>query len=205
MKKALVAVLVTVILTLVGLLGFVAMQPSEIRLTRTIEVDAAPQDVAAFATDLRKVWEWSPWRDIDPNLTSSYSDPSSGVGAWYAWSGNDEAGEGKQTVLESEDGRVVHDLHFIRPFEDHATATLTWEGTTERTTVSWSFHQEAGLGTKTANLVMDIEGMLGNDFQRGLDDLKPLVETVAQRRRTAEKALKASVEARRKAADADVP
>ncbi len=39
-------------------------------------------------------WEaWSPWAKLDPNMTASYSGPTSGPGAAYAWNGNSDVGE----------------------------------------------------------------------------------------------------------------
>lgn len=160
-----------------GFVGLVAMQPDTLAMQRTITVDAPPEAVAPYLQDLRKINVWSPWRDIDPDLVGTYSDTTTGVGAWYHWTGNDEVGEGKQTILVAEPGRIVHELHFVRPFEDIAEAELTWAPAGPgKTEVTWGFRQEAGFGTKAANLFLDIEGMLAADYEKGLNDLKPLVE-----------------------------
>ncbi len=186
MKKIVLGGAGVLVLAVTGIVGFVAMLPDTIALSRSIEVNAAPIDVAPYAEDLKHFVEWSPWRDIDPDLTQTWSESTTGIGAWYAWTGNDDVGEGKQTITELGEGKVVHDLHFIRPFEDHATSTITWTGNADTTTITWAFEQQAGLGTKAANLVLDIEGMLGKDYEKGLADMKPLVETAATKRRAAE-------------------
>ena len=195
-----VSVGVVALVVVAGGVAMVSLQPGAIEIERSIEVAASPADVAPYASDLRRFNEWSPWEGIDPNVQTTYSESSTGVGTWYAWTGDDEVGEGKQTITVSEPGKVVHDLHFIRPFEDHATSTLTWTGSKGKTTISWAFHQEAGFMTKAANLAMDITGMLENDYQRGLDRMKPLVEAAASERAMAAAAAKA--EAERLAAEA---
>jgi hypothetical protein len=177
MKKIAIGALALGVLGILGLGAAIATQPDEIAIERTITVDAPPAVVAPYMHDLRKINEWSPWRDIDPNLVGTYSDATTGVGAWYHWTGNDEVGEGKQTIKVADKGRVVHELHFVRPMEDVAESEILWKGNGQGgTEVTWRFRQEAGFGTKAANLFLDIEGMLEGDYQRGLDDLKPLVE-----------------------------
>jgi len=202
MKKIIAGIGGVTVLAVLGAVGFVAMQPGAIELTRSVTVAGSPADVASFAHDLRKVNVWSPWRDVDPDLTNAYSETTTGVGAWYSWSGNDDAGEGKQTIVVAEEAKVVHELHFLRPFEDKATSTITWTGDGNTTTVTWAFHQEATFMTKAANLVMDIEGMLGGDYEKGLADLKPLVEQRATKRQAAEQAQKAADDAALAADDA---
>ena len=170
-----------------GFVGYVASQPGEITLSRSIEVAASPDDVAPYATDM-KLWnEWSPWADIDPNVKQTFSDPPSGKGAWYTWEGNDEVGKGKMTLAVADPGKAVHELAFEKPFEATATATIEWEGTPEKTKVTWSFHQDADFGTKAANVFMDIQGMLAKDYDKGLAQLQPLVEKAATDRMAAEK------------------
>ena len=46
-----------------GAIGVVAMQPSELHISRTITVNASNDDVTPYATDLKRFNEWSPWRD----------------------------------------------------------------------------------------------------------------------------------------------
>ena len=187
MKKIVGGIVIAGGVVLAGLVGFVQLQPGSIELTRTVEVAASPDDVRPFARDLRLWNQWSPWADIDPSVQNAFSEPSAGLGAWYTWQGNDEVGKGKMTVSADEPKRIVHAIAFEQPMEDVATSTITWMGDTEKTTISWTFRQEAGFTTKAANLVLDIEGMLTKDYDKGLARLKPLVEEAAVQRVIAEK------------------
>lgn len=166
-----------------GFLGYVAMQPGELAVSKTITVKATPDDVAPYARDLRKWNEWSPWADIDPEVQAAYSDPSDGKGAWYSWEGNDDVGKGKMTVTTDAEGQVVHEVAFERPMEDVAESTIRWKATDpEHTEITWSFRQEAGFGTKLANVLMDIETMLQGDYDKGMVRMQPLVEKAAAER-----------------------
>ncbi|MCI0480676.1 MAG: polyketide cyclase, partial [Candidatus Dadabacteria bacterium] len=61
-KKILIVVAVLILLFLV----IVAIQPSDFRIARSINI-AAPADVAfAQVNDLHKMDAWSPWLEPDP-------------------------------------------------------------------------------------------------------------------------------------------
>ena len=193
MKRLLIGGFVGLVGLVLGAVGLVAMQPSELHMVRTITIDAGESDAAPYLSDLALITTWSPWRDLDPDLVSSFSETTTGPGAWYRWSGNDDVGEGVQTIVSVAPNQTVQEIHFIRPFDDVANSTISWTGDDARVTVSWSFDQEAGMMTKAANLVLDIEGMLAKDYDRGLADLKPMVEAAAAARR--EEAVKQAAEA----------
>jgi hypothetical protein len=154
----------------------ILMQPEHIHVERSIEVDAAPVDVAGRVRDLREVTAWSPWTDLDPDMEQSYSHVTTGTGAWYAWKGDDDVGSGRQEVLVDEPRRVVHELVFVEPMESRARATITWRGDAERTVVTWAFDQPADLVSKAFTLFVDVDGRIGADLARGLERLEERVE-----------------------------
>lgn len=203
MKKALLGIAAVLGLGVVGLAGAASMQEDHTHLERSITVAASAEDMSYFATDLKGFNEWSPWEGLDPDLKQEYSDPSGGVGATYKWSGNDDVGEGIMTVKTVEDAKVEHDLEFIKPFEGKAMATITWAPKGDQLEVTWAFDQDNGFGSKMAMLFMDMEAMLGADYEKGLAQLKPVIEKAATERKArseAEAEAKAKAEAEAKAA-----
>jgi hypothetical protein len=188
MKKAALALAAIVALAVVGVLGMAMTAPDVITLERSITVAATTADIVPFATDLKNINAWSPWDEKDPNLIREYSDPSSGVGATYHWTGNDEVGEGTMTLTSITDGRAVMELHFLAPFDAKAEAVITWAAQGDGTNVTWGFNQKADLMTKVMTVFVSFEDMLGPDYELGLAKLKPLVEAAAIERVAAEKA-----------------
>ena len=78
--------------------------------------------------DLTQWPQWSPWEKLDPNVKRSPSGPASGVGAVYAWEGNNKVGSGRMEITESiSSSKVVMKLDFFKPFEAHNTAEFTLE------------------------------------------------------------------------------
>jgi len=186
MKRALLGVLGVIGVVIVGLLVAASMQPGHIHLDRSVRVLATAADMAPFANDLAQVNRWSPWEEKDPNSEKHYSNPSDGEGAWYTWSGNDEVGEGKMTIISIAPTETIHKLEFFAPFEGVARASIAYTQDGDHLNVVWGFDQDADLSLKIATLFMNLEDQLGPDFERGLTLLKPLVEGAATAREEAE-------------------
>lgn len=196
MKKGLMGLGGLLAVVVLGVAGMASTKPDTVHLERSVTVDALAQDVAPLANDLRLVNTWSPWLEKDPALSQSYSDATTGVGAWYAWSGNDEVGEGKMTVTEAVPGKVVHHLEFFAPWAGEADSDITWSEDGGSTTITWGFDQPADFGTKVMQVFMSFEDMLGADYDRGVANLKTLAEQAAKERvAAAEAALLAAAEA----------
>src|SRR5688500_3494299 len=97
MKKLLLGLAVLVAAFLI----VVATRPDTYHVERSAEVKAAPEAVFAVLGDYKTFPQWSPWQKRDPNMKTTMSNPSSGVGATYAWEGNKDVGKGKMTITES--------------------------------------------------------------------------------------------------------
>ena len=100
-----------------------------------------------------------------------------GVGAIYTWSGNNEVGEGRTTIIESRPSELIRvRLEFVRPFAATSTATFTFRSEGERTAVTWSLDGGNSFPAKAMGLVMNIDKMIGDDFEKGLAQLKVMAE-----------------------------
>ena len=196
MKTALKVVggLVALVVLVVAVMA--AGQPDETHVERSVLVAAAPADVFPFANDFDQWMKWNPWQAMDPDQTVTFSDNRVGPGAWYAWK-SDKVGEGKMSIRESvPNEKVTEELAFTAPMASVATVTFSFAPEGDGTRVTWSFDQpNEGMG-KVAGVFMDMDKMLGADFERGLDTLKPLAEDAAKARLAAEEAAaKAAAEA----------
>lgn len=186
LKKILAVVAVVVI----GAVGFIATRPDTYHVERTVTV-AAPAQVAFDRINSFQGWEaWSPWAKLDPAMAVTYTGPGSGVGAKYAWdSKHDNVGSGEMTIVESKPAEKVGiDLHFIRPFEDQnlTTFVIKSEGA-DASMVTWSMDGHTNLMSKAMGVFMDMDAMIGPDFERGLAALKAAAEGDAAKQAAAAK------------------
>lgn len=189
MQKILPMVFGVAAVAIGGLVAVVSMQPDELKVERSVTVAAAPSDVFPYLNDYTHWGTWNPWREMDPSQKETYSDNKVGVGAWYTWDGNDEVGKGRMEIRASvPDQKVVEDLTFIEPFESKAVVTLTLTPAGDQTKVTWAMVSESSFVSKAFGLFNDMDAMLGADFERGLDQLKPLAEATATERVATERA-----------------
>ncbi len=194
MKKILLGVLGVIALGVLGVAGAAASKPDLITMSRSITVAATPADLMPYATDFQKFVQWSPWSGLDPNQKVEFSDPSSGLNAWYSWKGNEDVGSGKMTLTAMSDTEIRHHLQFITPFESEADATLHFEPAGDQVKVTWGYEQQADFPAKLMAVFIDMDEMLGPDYEKGLANLKGMAETAAAERIAA--ARKAEEEAR---------
>ena len=83
------------LVALIAILGVVvAMQPPEFRVSRATTIQAPAEKVFAEVNDFHRWEHWSPWAKLDPNMTTTYGGPPSGVGSVYEWKGNSAVGSG---------------------------------------------------------------------------------------------------------------
>jgi hypothetical protein len=154
----------------------VAFQPSEFRITRSATIAALPADVFTQVNDLHRWEAWSPWAKIDPGMKQTYEGPPAGIGAIHSWSGNNKVGEGRMTITESRPNDLITiRLEFMRPFAATHTAEFTFKGEGPQTVVTWSMSGKNGFVFKAFGLFMNMDKMLGGEFEKGLKQLNVVV------------------------------
>ena len=155
----------------------VAMRPSDFRITRTATISAPPPAVFGQVNDFHKWEAWSPWTKLDPAMKTTYEGAPAGTGAIYAWVGNSQVGEGRMTIMESRPSELVRiRLEFSRPFTATNTAEFTFRPEGDQTAVLWSMTGKYNFITKAVGLFMNMDKMVGGQFEEGLARMKSVVE-----------------------------
>lgn len=155
----------------------VSMRPDEFQVSRTIRIAAAPERIFPYVNNVQSWDKWSPWAKIDPQAKFSYEGPAEGVGAISRWDGNNEVGTGSMTVIESRPNEYIKfDLEFLKPFAGHNTADFVFKSEADKTTVTWSMSGKNNFITKAVGLFLNCDKMVGDQFEKGLENLKALSE-----------------------------
>jgi hypothetical protein len=82
-------------------------------------------------------------------------------------------------ILESTaPSKIVIKLDFYKPFEAHNRATFTVVPQGDRTAVTWRMDGPAQFVGKLMGLFMNLDRMVGADFEVGLANLKRTTEKV---------------------------
>src|SRR3954451_17996249 len=72
--------------------------------------------------------------------------------------------------------KIVIKLDFFKPFEGHNTAEFTRLPQGDCTHVTWGMHGPARFMTRLIQIFMNLDNMIGKDFEPGLANLKTLTE-----------------------------
>lgn len=156
---------------------YVALQPDAYKVERSVTIAAPADKVFENVNNLRKWEAWSPWAKIDPDAKIAFEGPDAGKGAAMTWNGNDEVGEGKMTVVESDPDKAVNiKVSFTRPFEGGTNSDFSFTPKGDQTDVAWSMHGTHSLMEKAFCVVFDGLGMMGKDIDKGLSQLKSVAE-----------------------------
>lgn len=170
-----------ILIVLVGLIAafliVVALQPSGYAIARTQIMAAPPAVVFAQVNDLHKWDAWSPWARMDPAAKNTFEGPPEGTGAVFRWAGNDQIGEGSMTIIESKPGELVRvRLDFLKPMAGTSESQLTFAKEGNGTVVTWTMTGKNDFVGKVVCLFMNMDKMLGGQFDQGLANLKGVVE-----------------------------
>jgi hypothetical protein len=170
-------ILIGLAAVLVVLFGVISMQPDSYTVTRVGVVPAPPDVAFTQVNDFSKWAAWSPWAKLDPNMKLTLSANPAGKGATYAWAGNSDAGEGKMTITDSTPSSSVDiDLEFLKPFESKAKTKFTFAPEGTGTKVTWSMTGENNFMSKAFGLFMNMDKMIGADFEKGLEQMKAVAK-----------------------------
>jgi hypothetical protein len=182
-RSVLKKVLIGLVLVIAVFVVVVAMQPAEFRITRSATINAPPEVVFAQVNDFHKWDAWSPWAKLDPAMKTTFEGPSSGTGAKYSWVGNKEVGEGRMTILESKPSEWVRiNLEFIKPFEASSTTEFAFKPQADQTAVTWTMSGKHSFMEKAFCLFMNMDKMVGGDFEKGLAQMKAVAENAGTKK-----------------------
>ena len=172
---AIIAVVLAAAIAIILILA--ATKPNTFSVRRAITVKAPPEKIFPLINDFHQWGSWSPYEHKDPAMKRSYSGAASGKGAVYAWDGNKNVGSGRMEILEaSVPSKIVIKLDFFTPFEGHNTAEFTMLPQGDATHITWVMYGPASLMSKVMQVFMNVDRMVGKDFEVGLANIKTISE-----------------------------
>ena len=178
-KKVILGILALILVVVAVLGAVISMQSEDMKITRSATMNAIPAQVFEQVNDFHKWDAWSPWAKLDPAMKTTYSGAPSGVGSSYSWVGNDDVGEGKMTITASHpNDHIAIDLEFIKPFAAKNLTEFTFKPEGDKTNVTWTMAGKKNFVMKAFGLAMDMDKMVGADFEKGLAQMKTVTEAM---------------------------
>ncbi|WP_348811107.1 SRPBCC family protein [Flavobacterium maritimum] len=169
-----------------GLLGIIALAlivalflPKEYAVEREISINKPKDSIFNYVKFLKNQDNFSVWSQMDPNMKKTFSGTDGTVGAISAWESQDKnVGVGEQEIKKIIEGeRIDFELRFKVPFESTDMAYMTTEAVSpNKTTVKWGFNGKSPYPMNLMLVFMNMDEMLGKDLEKGLYNLKVVME-----------------------------
>lgn len=177
MLEIIAIVVVILAIAIAAILVLASTKPSTLRVQRTIRIKAPAEKIFPLIDDFHQWLKWSPYETKDPAMKRTYSGAERGKGAAYAWDGDKNVGSGRMEILESSPSQtIVIKLDFFTPFEGHNAAEFTMLPQGDATHVTWVMYGPANFMSRLIQVFMNLDRMIGRDFEAGLANLKQLTE-----------------------------
>ena len=176
MLKTLAIIGVVVVVAIAGILLYAATKPDSFRVQRVVLVNAPSDKVFPLINDIKAWTAWSPYEKKDPAMKRTYGAVTAGKGATYAWEGDKNVGQGSIEMIESGSRKIVIKLDFLKPFEAHNMGEFLLEPKGDSTSVTWATYGPSPYISKVIGTFINIDDMIGRDFEKGLADLKAAAE-----------------------------
>lgn len=168
----------TLLVLLIALFVYAATKPDMLSVQRSTTIKAPPEKIYALISDFHRWSAWSPYERMDTSMKKTYSGAPSGAGAIYEWEGNSNVGKGRMEIAEAiPPSKVDIKLDFLKPFASHNRAEFTLQPRPDSTTtVTWSMRGPNLYVGKVMSIFVNMDQMIGKDFETGLANLKQIAE-----------------------------
>ncbi|MCG6942697.1 MAG: SRPBCC family protein [Thiohalocapsa sp.] len=169
------------LVVIAGLLVFLAIQPGEVRVRRSLVMRCTPEAAFDLVRDLGRWPDWSPRLLHEPDAERTSSDAPDAAGGWYAWNGQlIGAGRVTQVALHPPE-RIERRIAFQRPFKFKGAVTWEFAATaqdgTPATEVFWIMRGRMPFLLRF--LAPMFSQFVDKDFELGLVRLRALLDPAA--------------------------
>jgi hypothetical protein len=160
-----------------ALVAYASTRPDTFRVARSTSIEAPPERIFPLISNLRGFASWSPYEAKDPDMKRAYSGPVSGKGAAYEWEGDKNVGKGRLEIAEATpSSNVTMKLDMIKPFAAHNIVEFTLQPNGAATNITWAMNGRTPLLAKVVHVFLDVDRMVGRDFEAGLGKLRAIAE-----------------------------
>lgn len=176
-KTIVITVAVLLVVAVAAILIYAATKPDTLRVQRATSIKAPPDKIFALINDFNAWGAWSPYEKKDPAMKRTRSGAPIGKGAVYEWDGNKDVGKGRMEIVDtSPPSKITIKLDFEKPFEGHNIVDFTMEPKGDSTNVTWAMQGRSPYFAKVIGVFINMDRMIGQDFEVGLANLKALAE-----------------------------
>ena len=170
-------ILIVVAMLIAGVLVFAATKPNGFQVQRSASIKAPPENVFPLINDFKQWGAWSPWEKKDRGMKRTFGAITAGKGATYSWDGNKDVGKSSMKITDAVPSSQIRlRLDFETPFEAHNSVTFRLEPRDGGTQVIWLMEDPVPYFAKIIHVFINMDRMIGADFEAGLANCKAWAE-----------------------------
>lgn len=173
--KALKYIFFLILITVIALAIYIAVQPNEFSVTRTRTINAPSAVIYNNVNDYKNWASWSSWFENDPEMKITLPELTKGEGSSYTW--QDKDGIGTMKTVETNTNKSIEQ---VMQFADFPSSDVSWkfkpngDGSTD---VTWTIAgKNLPFGFKAfAAFMGGMEKQIGPEYERSLEKLDSIV------------------------------
>ncbi len=146
------------------------------RIEKSIDIYRSTEEVFEYLRYTRNQDYFSVWNMKDPGMKKEFKGTDGTVGFIYRWdSTNKNVGSGEQEIIGIDEGKsIAYALRFTRPMQNTGQVKFQVSGKEKTTSVTWVFDSPAKFPMSLFSPIF--KKMLGKDLEKGLNNLKRILE-----------------------------
>lgn len=170
--------IIYVVVALVGIyLVLCLIGPKKVQVERSITVNASNEVVKTQLADFKFFQEkWSPWSGKDSAMKTTFEGETGMPGSKYSWKGNKEVGTGSMELIAINGDTILQKIIFTEPHPSGGDVYLIAKANGNATNVTWGMKFEVGFFMRAMMLFMNMDKMIGADYEKGLAKFKEIME-----------------------------
>jgi polyketide cyclase/dehydrase/lipid transport protein len=174
----LIFILVVIATLIVLFLLVAAFTNKNMIIERSATINRSLPEVFDYIRFIRNHDKFSVWAMMDPDMKKEYRGTDGQVGFVYAWDSvkKKNVGAGEQEIKSIAEGKSIeHELRFIRPMQNVATAKFLFDPVSaNQTRVQWGFYGPMKFPMNAMKPLF--QNMLAKQLETGLQNLKTVME-----------------------------
>lgn len=174
--KSLKYIFFLILIAIIGLAIYIAVQPNEFEVSRTRAIKAPASVIYNNVIDFKNWEAWSSWVEADPDMKITLPEQTSGIGGSYTW--QDKDGVGTMKNIETVTNKSITQQ---MQFADFPSSDVSWDFTPNEdgiTNVTWTISgKDLPFGFKAfATFMGGMEKQIAPHYERSLEKLDSIVQ-----------------------------
>lgn len=169
---------IAVIVVLISaFLIYVAQKPNDFKYEKSENINAPPEKIFPYLSQLKLGSQWNPFDQKDPNLKRNFIGTDGQVGSTMEFDGNNDAGAGKLEITKIVPNESVEiKLTMTKPMAGESYIQYKVSAGANGSQVTWAMSGKSHFIGKIFCTFIDMQKMMEGQFVEGLGQLKKIVE-----------------------------